>query len=210
MHARLGCLPVINGRVMSANTYLSKQRGVMADEPLLLMMDDAAPTWESPKDKLSKPSAEVHPAHLKHIVPLFGHVAPNSDKSIDEFETEETGLVLRPDAPEFGVSPDVLCRWKDYFFLGEIKCPWSDEFYPSVPPHYMAQMQGIMWFMNLPFCDFIVYTSTHIMVKRIAKDPTFELEDVPKLKHFYWNEYVPRVLMKEDGLLSAGELNVSA
>lgn len=77
-----------------------------------------------------------------------------------------TGFVQHPELGWMGCSPDALV---DEDGLGEVKCPVSQQLYESVPPYYMAQMQGQMEITNRNWCEFIVWTPGRMSVQRVLR-----------------------------------------
>lgn len=61
------------------------------------------------------------------------------------------GLLLHPDIPGFGASPDGITG--DGVML-EIKCPYSRKLAGPVPPAYYAQIQGQLDTAGLDLCDY--------------------------------------------------------
>lgn len=100
-----------------------------------------------------------------------------------DFVVRESGLCVIKELPFIGVSPDGICSYWDatagkrVTFLLEIKCPfrWKrDSFYfGHVPPYYYDQIQGIMGFLKLPFCDFVVWTPAGMEVNRVTFDSVY-------------------------------------
>ena len=123
------------------------------------------------------------------------------------------GLIISQDKPWMGVSPDGLValtsNGKTFHFLLEIKCPFSRKFYDIIPHYYFDQIQGLMAILNLPWCDFIVYTPERTQIKRYMFDMVYwKTVLYPKLENFYMNEYLPRMILKERGLLHPGQIDI--
>lgn len=122
---------------------------------------------------------------------------------------EETGLVVRGPRYWMGNSPDGLVHvtYDDGVTetgLLEIKCPASKKLYPGngIPIHYMDQIQGTMGNLGLPWCDFVVWTPTHCQVQRVAFCKRYWDEVLlPRLTNFYFRQYVPAAVKKENGCL---------
>jgi len=123
-------------------------------------------------------------------------------KKYPTFKVQESGLIIIPTYPFIGVSPDGICTYWDntlcqkVSFLLEIKCPFKwkkGEFYKNhVPLYYYDQLQGQMGFLQLPFCDFVVWNPTGMEINRIQYDPDY-FHDLlkPRLLHFYINLFFP-------------------
>lgn len=123
--------------------------------------------------------------------------------------------------PWMGGSPDLVAelicddpaaaaKW-----LGEIKCPFPNSFkgtpaklYPSIPHQYYDQIQGLMAILELPYCDFIVWTKENTSIERFMYDKEyFERRLFPALQNFYVFKFLPRLIMKKKGLLERGEID---
>ena len=108
------------------------------------------------------------------------------------------GLVLRPDNPVLGCSPDrcIVDPMSDpHYGIGEIKCPYTvrvitpldagkshTEFCSEVhkdhlrlkrTQDYYIQVQGQMTLTGAKWCDFIVYTFRGLHIERIPYDEAF-------------------------------------
>lgn len=122
------------------------------------------------------------------------------------------GLIICQHQPWLAVSPDGLPVFTTHDgqqirFLLEIKCPFSKVLYEHIPHYYFDQIQGIMGILQLPFCDFFVWTPQKSQIRRYAFDRDYWLNVLyPKLYLFYMNEYMPRLIMKEHQLLRHKEL----
>lgn len=122
------------------------------------------------------------------------------------------GLIICEKQPWLAVSPDGLpCLHYDFKtnvrFLLEIKCPVKKNFYPHIPHYYYDQIVGLMSILQLPFCDFVVWTPEKTQIRRFNANPDYWKKVLfPRLHNFYMNEYLPRLIMKEEGLLKHKEL----
>lgn len=76
------------------------------------------------------------------------------------------GFVRHKDYEWLGGSPDFLVGASG---MGEIKCPYSQIVYAEIPPHYMAQMQGLMQVCDRDWCDFVVWTPEVMSVQRVHR-----------------------------------------
>ena len=83
---------------------------------------------------------------------------------------ELVGFYTHPEHSWLGCSPDFLVGTDG---LGEVKCPFSQKIYESIPVYYMAQMQGQMEITNREWCDFVVWTPEATSVTRIARSPEY-------------------------------------
>lgn len=92
-----------------------------------------------------------------------------------------SGFVRHSSIDWIGGSPDGLAADR----VVEIKCPFSGEVYESVPPQYMAQVQGLMEVCDLPICDLAVWTPTKMRVFTIERSRDYWLWMYPKLAEFW-------------------------
>lgn len=138
-----------------------------------------------------------------------------ADDPLVDIAVEECGLVINPERPWMGNSPDGLITMtyasgKTEVGLLEIKCPYRKEFYAPdpVPSYYFAQVQGTMGNMRLPWCDFVVWTPTGIQITRVPFDTAFwDTTLLPGVTRFYFDQYLPLALHKENGRLQPGTLD---
>ena len=135
------------------------------------------------------------------------------------FSSRQSGLVLNPEYPTLGASPDAVtdcpCCGKG---LVEIKCPFKFKnmhpcsvndpgFYlkphsPSqcnnqleVTSKHFYQVQGQMAVCDVEFCDFVCWTPRGIHVERIKRDEHFFKEKMlPLLKDFFLLAILPELL----------------
>lgn len=147
------------------------------------------------------------------------------------FLAQEVGLHIHPKHHWLGVSPDGLVDVDDGTgtikrHLIEIKCPWKcktrplhsgDDFYPEedlpgglrlpIPHYYFDQMQGIMGALELPFADFIVWTSKEMQITRIPFLPDYWRDELfPALRHFYFDTFMPAAIRFLNGELLPGNV----
>lgn len=133
-----------------------------------------------------------------------------------QLEVSETGLVINPARPWMGNSPDGLIDITHVDGtvergLLEIKCPYRQQFYTpdAVPSYYYAQIQGAMGNLQLPWCDFVVWTPTGIQITHVPFDATYwETRLLPALTTFYFDMYVPLAVAKENGEVLEGETEI--
>jgi putative phage-type endonuclease len=156
-------------------------------------------------------SAHEETARLEYIAVKQQEISSGSN-ALQSVEVEEVGLMINPERPWMGNSPDgiVVLTYESGAVergLLEIKCPYKKEFYTPdpVPPHYYAQIQGTMGNLSLPWCDFVVWTPTGLQVTHVDFDATFwDTKLLPALSTFYHDMYVPLALAKENGALDDG------
>lgn len=131
----------------------------------------------------------------------------------DNVSVRETGLVINPERPWMGNSPDGIITLEQEEGLLEIKCPFKQTFYSPdpVPDYYYAQIQGTMGNLGLPWCDFVVWTPNGTQVTRVEFDqPYWENQLLPKVTEFYFQLYLPLAIHKENGTLQHGSITIPA
>ena len=140
-----------------------------------------------------------------------------------EIEVTEAGLCVM-DEPEyhcFGYSPDMIIRVNGVYYLGEIKAP-NGKFYASTPLMYRAQMQMGMWMLRSIFgvpdqfqsCHFVQILEhsdgSHELKCQVEPyDAQFTEHMMRELKRLWEVEYVPRVILKDAGLLKDPYIDVT-
>lgn len=82
----------------------------------------------------------------------------------------EVGFVRHPDMDWLGGSPDFLIADEA---VGEIKCPFNQQVYESVPHYYMAQVQGQLEVTNRQWAHFVCWTPTRMRVWQINRSPEY-------------------------------------
>jgi hypothetical protein len=134
------------------------------------------------------------------------------------FDVSETGLVIRAPRYWMGNSPDGLVHvtYDDGVQetgLLEIKCPASKKLYThvstpnNIPRYYMDQIQGTMGNLQLPWCDFVVWTPSQMSVTRVPFSATYwNTVLLPSLTTFYFDLYLPAAVKKENNQLQEGEI----
>jgi len=94
------------------------------------------------------------------------------------------GCVSKTGYPEFGGSPDAVTA--DGILI-EVKCPVRRQIVPGeVPEHYVDQIQGLMWLMDLSRCHFVQYdhrTDT-LDITEVARDDSWPSRNLPALYRF--------------------------
>jgi putative phage-type endonuclease len=132
-----------------------------------------------------------------------------------DFVVRQHGLIIVPEHPFIGLSPDGIGEhWQDGAVvqtLLEIKCPYrwkEDRFYENrVPLYYWDQIQGIMGFLGLPRCHFVVWTPVGMEVNDVAFDAAyFEGVLKPGLLHFYLHLFWPARCAWREGRLTPPDI----
>ena len=125
-----------------------------------------------------------------------------------------SGLVVNPDEPWLGASPDALLPEEGG--IVEIKCPFScrnrsfadvagekgefclEKFEGSwrlhLSHHYNAQLQVQLFVTQAKFCHFVVLSPTETHVQQIEPDNAFISFAIDKLRKFYFDNVLPALL----------------
>jgi hypothetical protein len=73
---------------------------------------------------------------------------------------------------------------------------------------YYDQIQGSMGFLGIPWWDFVVWTPQQTQIRRVEFDKEyFDQELFPRIETFYMTEYLPRAVLKRQGLLQPGKID---
>jgi predicted phage-related endonuclease len=140
----------------------------------------------------------------------------DDDAILISISIEETGLLITPERPWMGNSPDGIIHLtyksgrKEKGLL-EIKCPFKKQFYTPnpVPAYYYSQIQGTMGNLGLPWCDFVVWTPTGMQVTRVLFDQSYWDDDMlPKVTQFYFDMYMPLAIQKQKGVLPTNQIDL--
>jgi len=145
----------------------------------------------------------------------------DEDALVDRIEFAEPGLTVSLEVPWLAMSPDGELKvhlrdqptWAPSVARGliEYKCPFRDRPYmnPSIPDYYFDQMQGQMAIDGrATFCDFVVWTSKEIVVRRVGFDADYWTNELfPALRRFYFDEFLPRLFLKSRRKLREGEID---
>lgn len=94
----------------------------------------------------------------------------------------QVGFIRHPEIDWIGGSPDGLT---DADKVVEIKCPFSQNAYDDVPPHYMAQIQGLMEITGRPLCDLAVWTPGLMRVFTVERSANYWGWMYPRLAEFW-------------------------
>lgn len=144
-----------------------------------------------------------------------------------EVAIEETGLTLSTSQPYLGASSDGrVTDSSNGIGVLEVKCPFSiqgqnitnlsipeifqmhgkdfcldlnqlGKFTLKKTHKYYAQVQGEMAIMNLPWCDFVVWTAAkknNLCIDRVMFDPEFVEGMMAKLSEFYVKCVLPKIV----------------
>jgi putative phage-type endonuclease len=103
-------------------------------------------------------------------------------------KSHEIGLVQHPLYPWLGGSADGITECGR---LIEIKCPLTRKIEPTVPKHYIAQIQLNMEILDLEECDFIQYrpgegdSPEEFVVTNVKRDREWFSKNLDKMKAFW-------------------------
>lgn len=189
------------GAAVGMNKYKSP-KGLLKDLLWNTFKGNAATRWGSEHEDIARDA---------YVARVRADIAAG-ESEYTSIRVEETGLHVNPDRAWMGSSPDgvVHVTRRDgsaHKFLLEIKCPFRKQFYdPPVPTYYNCQIQGVMANMDLPYCDFVVWTPSGMQVTRVDFDACFwETTLLPGLHRFYHTMYLPMAVAKHNGDLEPGE-----
>ena len=146
-------------------------------------------------------------------------------KAEEDFEFVEENLIKFSAEPWMAVSPDGLVTYKRggklFVDLVEFKCPaylrntliHPYAKYPqNTPPHYRAQTQGIMGYLNehhpqwkIGKCWFVVWQPHQSWITEQAFDLKEYSAFKETLKSWYFSKLLPVLTHKHNGLLVKGE-----
>jgi len=167
------------------------------------------------KKKTSQSSTKEYNAAMDHGL-RFEAVAAKIYTAVTGIETidEDIGLVLHPEYPQFGASPDRIA--KDTPLLIEIKCPRTRKIVPgAVPDQYMDQLQFQLAVCDVDIVHFVEFkppTLTQrgqLHIIECKRDPTWWVRNLPTLLKFqqdvadYWSERdIPIICTKPTTMLT--------
>ena len=202
LDARKNRLTASNFGAAIGNNRYKSPNGLLRDMLWNVFRGNAATRWGSEHEDIAR---DAYIARVQREI-------DDGTSPYTSIRVEETGLFVNPARSWLGSSPDgvVHVTTRDggsHKFLLEIKCPFRKRFYdPPVPDYYNCQIQGVMANMDLPYCDFVVWTPTGMQVTRVPFDTEFwEGTLLPGLEKFYKERYLPAIVAKANGLLAPGE-----
>lgn len=116
----------------------------------------------------------------------------------DDIWMESRNFIICHEYPWFGASTDGL-----FFDLyNESKAPGNSRFYTVSPPQYVCQMHQGMYTLKMKQAVLSVYTERGIELRYHSFDEEFWKQDLfPALEDFYMNQFVPRAVLQQKGLL---------
>jgi len=167
-------------------------------------------------EKRPKPNALQIPASLRWGL-------DNEEVAIQQYqsltkckEIGKCGFVINPKWPWLGCSPDgVVIEGDKVVGCVEVKCPYAkkdltlraateidnsfflniitDKLTLTTNHNYHYQCQGVMNILELPWLDFIVYTTTDCNIERIFRDNILWGEMMQELSNFYAIHIIPEI-----------------
>jgi hypothetical protein len=173
--------------------------------------EEIAERIKSNKEKEFDPEAVKRMNHGKEMEPTARSWYSTHTNCL----IKQVGLAVFKKNPKIGASPDGVILDGDGKWQGiiEIKCPKkmyvsylqiskiigedssgrkilaADEFEVAfIFKNHFDQMMGSLHILNLPFCDYIVYSEEHILVHRIYYDEEYSAKLFSDLENFI-NKY---------------------
>lgn len=207
--ARRGRVTASNfGAVAGVSPYTSPQQALRAMLWPRKFFSNAACRWGTAQEPVAA-------AAFEDVLRRAAAATPSPpDRQTVRFHYP--GLVVCPDLPCFGVSPDGLVVLEEKGTTTvrglEIKCPYRKRLYGNIPPQYYAQIQGTAGLMNLhEGYYFVTWTPSEMSVDRYAFDATYFHSFLrPALERFYFERYLPRALLLAAGRLPPGQTDLVA
>jgi putative phage-type endonuclease len=131
---------------------------------------------------------------------------------------EFPGLVVSADRPWLSYSPDGIVHFGNAVsILAEYKCPFKKTFYKgkkpgeaNIPIYYRSQIQFGMMLLDLPSCDFLVWTPTETRIERYNRDYAYCAWMSAKVSRFYFERYLPALIAKNNGWLPFNTTDVES
>lgn len=128
-------------------------------------------------------------------------------ESYPERHVHSSGLLLQPDLPFLGATPDAIICDNGKTGLLEVKCPFAardmtvaeaaiaikdfyvckdgEEMHISERHDCFYQIQGQLLLSGLDFCDFVLFTRRDIYIERVHRDVQFINDMIVKLHAFH-------------------------
>jgi putative phage-type endonuclease len=198
---------------MTASNYGSAAGHNPHSKPRQLLM---SLLWDTFKGNAATEYGTKNEPVAAKVFETFALSHAKKQNADDDMSFYYPGLIICQKEPWLAVSPDGLpCiknkkTGKNIRYLLEIKCPFTKKLYPHIPHYYFDQIQGIMGILQLPYCDFVVWTPEKTQIRRYNFDSEYWTKVLyPRLHQFYFEEYLPRLILKKEGKLKQGELEPS-
>lgn len=194
-------------RLTETGLLVSEEHGWLGASPDFIIEEFDGP---HERDGLDDTLPPTNPHHLR--APYFIRTPHGPEALLDQ-----AAAVLSCSSPlnDGGVNP----RKRTVVGCGEIKCPFTKRLYSAdakhaqygFPRYYVDQIQGVMALNFWPWCDTVVFTPTITEVVRFYYDDHYWQHDLlPKLKHFYFDKFLPLLELRVKGVLRPGEITPPA
>ena len=126
------------------------------------------------------------------------------------------GLIISGEFPWLSYSADGIVSSGSSSFLAEYKCPFKQSFYSgkkkgdaNLPVYYRSQVQFGMMLLDLPLCEFLVWTPRATRIERYTRDDNYCKWMIKKVNDFYFQRYLPLLVAQEMGWLPHGVINAN-
>lgn len=123
------------------------------------------------------------------------------------------GTLIGPDERFFlNASTDGLCvalHLDGHLYVCniEIKCPQKP--YEETPDKYQTQFQGSSEFLCCPEAWFVMYLPQRTVFRRyLRQSDHFERHVFPRLRHFFFNLFLPRAVLRDRGEISEDQIEL--
>lgn len=172
--------------------------------------------WNTFEGNAATQWGNMHEKHAKEVFCNF------FSQKYQNYTFMEENLMKFAKEPWMAASPDGIVKYEEdgviKYDLVEFKCPAylrNTQNHPyakfnNIPPHYKAQIQGIMGYlnnhtlMNFSRCWFVVWQphQTWITEEKFEKDYYLKLHE--KLEKWYFSKMLPSFTHQYNGLLIKG------
>lgn len=191
------------GRITASNFHAVCHTPVHTpSESLLMKLTYTTPSVDAPALKYGREHEDI--ARKEYISCM--------QQSHPEFACVDSGLVIAPNSPHLGASPDgvVSCSCCGKGLL-EIKCPhthrestvaqlqqdkglFEERGSLKYGHPYYYQVQGQMNIAGYDYCDFVVWTPQGFTLQRVIRDEVFFSDIKEKLDDFFLRVMLPELL----------------
>lgn len=134
-------------------------------------------------------------------------------KKYDIIKQKEVGLKLWSKHPWIGASADGICNVyteneKVKRITIELKSPFKMSFYEECPHYYYDQFTAAQIILGRNECKFCIFTPEKMQYNTYFVDEIYwKTEIFPELCSKYFDEILPRIMLKKNGLIPNGEIN---
>jgi len=134
-------------------------------------------------------------------------------KRYDIVNQSEVGLKIYKDHPWIGASADGICNVYDSEdnkierITIELKSPFDKTIYKEIPHYYYDQITTAEIVSNRLKCNFCVFTPEKMQINTFIFDKVyFNLMIMPKLMDNYFNEILPKIILRVNEITSKGHI----